>query len=74
MWLKIVKYKLKSFCAEYMSIHEKQSQDSILSIFKFQDIFDCLTGPCVQGPGVGKLQGSKKQSDFNVSVHSVVEQ
>jgi carboxylesterase type B len=29
-----------------------------------QDIFDCITGPCVQVPGVGKLQGSKKQSDF----------
>jgi len=30
-----------------------------------KDIFDCITGPCVQVPGVGKLQGSKKQSDFN---------
>merc|ERR1719222_232169 len=27
-----------------------------------KDIFDCITGPCVQVPGVGKLQGSKKKS------------
>jgi len=27
-------------------------------------IFDCLTGPCVTVPGVGKLQGSKKTTQF----------
>jgi len=27
-------------------------------------IFDCLTGPCVTVPGVGKLQGTKKESDW----------
>jgi len=30
-----------------------------------KDIFDCLTGPCVTVPGVGKLQGSKKPSQFS---------
>merc|ERR1711868_2935 len=28
-------------------------------------IFDCLTGPCVTVPGVGKLQGSTKPSQFS---------
>jgi len=28
-------------------------------------ILDCLTGPCVTVPGVGKLQGSKKSSQFS---------
>jgi len=27
-------------------------------------ILDCLTGPCVTVPGVGKLQGSKKKTQF----------
>lgn len=27
-------------------------------------IFDCLTGPCVTVPGVGKVQGSKKSTQF----------
>jgi len=29
-----------------------------------KDIFDCLTGPCVVVPGVGKLQGSTKPTQF----------
>jgi len=28
-------------------------------------IFDCLTGPCVTVPGVGKIQGSTKNTQFN---------
>ena len=31
----------------------------------FQGIFDCLTGPCVTVPGVGKIQGSTKASQFS---------
>lgn len=31
---------------------------------KTKGIFDCLTGPCVTVPGVGKLQGSTKASQF----------
>merc|ERR1712200_67310 len=27
-------------------------------------IFDCLTGPCVTIPGVGKIQGSRKQTQY----------
>ena len=27
-------------------------------------IFDCLTGPCVTVPGVGKLQGSNRPTQF----------
>jgi len=30
-----------------------------------EGILDCLTGPCVQVPGVGKIQGSKKQTQFS---------
>ena len=29
-----------------------------------QGVFDCLTGPCVVVPGVGKLQGSTRPSQF----------
>merc|ERR1711872_11944 len=27
-------------------------------------LFDCMTGPCVTVPGVGKLQGTKKSTQF----------
>ena len=30
----------------------------------FQGIFDCLTGPCVTVPGVGKLQGSIRPTQW----------
>ena len=30
-----------------------------------QGLFDCLTGPCVTVPGVGKIQGSNKETQFS---------
>ena len=35
--------------------------------FIWQGILDCLTGPCVTVPGVGKIQGSKKSTQFTVN-------
>ena len=57
----------KSFFTKRKGILFKVILCKLLIACFTQDIFDCLTGPCVQVPGVGKLQGSKKQSDFSVS-------
>ena len=36
------------------------------NIYIPQGLFDCLTGPCVTVPGVGKIQGTKKSTQFTV--------
>ena len=37
---------------------------TVLYCTVYQGVFDCLTGPCVVVPGVGKLQGSTRPSQF----------
>jgi len=34
------------------------------SMHTHKGLFDCMTGPCVTVPGVGKLQGTKKSTQF----------
>ena len=47
------------FLAKYLFINN--------FLFDDQGILDCLTGPCVTVPGVGKIQGSKKSTQFTVN-------
>ena len=56
---------LAELYSRVVTIWNKSQQPQHCIVYTCQGIFDCLTGPCVTVPGVGKFQGSTKQTQFS---------